>query len=73
MANQAFICDALRTPFGRYAGSLAPVLPDDLLAVPIRALAERNANINWAVYIVAELTPGTGVLYIDDVRVGEKK
>jgi 3-oxoadipyl-CoA thiolase len=48
MANQAFICDALRTPFGRYAGSLAPVRPDDLLAVPIRALAERNANINWA-------------------------
>ncbi len=48
MANQAFICDALRTPFGRYAGSLAPVRPDDLLAVPIRALAERNANLNWA-------------------------
>ncbi len=48
MANQAFICDALRTPFGRYAGSLASVRPDDLLAVPIRALAERNANINWA-------------------------
>lgn len=48
MSNQAFICDALRTPFGRYAGSLSPVRPDDLLAVPIRALAERNANINWA-------------------------
>jgi 3-oxoadipyl-CoA thiolase len=48
MANQAFICDALRTPFGRYAGALSPVRPDDLLAVPIRALAERNANINWA-------------------------
>ncbi len=48
MANQAFICDALRTPFGRYAGALAPVRPDDLLAVPIRALAERNANLNWA-------------------------
>ena len=48
MANQAFICDALRTPFGRYAGSLATMRPDDLLAVPIRALAERNANIHWA-------------------------
>lgn len=48
MANQAFICDALRTPFGRYAGSLAPVRPDDLLAVPIRALAERNAKLDWA-------------------------
>ena len=48
MANQAFICDALRTPFGRYAGSLAPVRPADVVAGPIRALAERNANINWA-------------------------
>jgi acetyl-CoA acyltransferase len=48
MAHHAFICDALRTPFGRYAGALAPVRPDDLLAVPILALAERNANINWA-------------------------
>jgi 3-oxoadipyl-CoA thiolase len=48
MSHHAFICDALRTPFGRYAGALAPVRPDDLLAVPIRALAERNANINWA-------------------------
>ena len=48
MANQAFICDALRTPFGRYAGSLAPVRPDDLLAVPIRALAERNTKLDWA-------------------------
>ena len=48
MANQAFICDALRTPFGRYAGSLASVRPDDLLAVPIRALAERNAKLDWA-------------------------
>lgn len=48
MANQAFICDALRTPFGRYAGALAPVRPDDLLAVPIRALAERNTKLDWA-------------------------
>ena len=48
MSNQAFICDALRTPFGRYAGSLSSVRPDDLAAIPIRALAERNANIDWA-------------------------
>jgi 3-oxoadipyl-CoA thiolase len=48
MADQAFICDALRTPFGRYAGALAPVRPDDLLAVPIRALAERNTKLDWA-------------------------
>jgi len=48
MSNQAFICDALRTPFGRYAGSLSSVRPDDLAAIPIRALAERNASIDWA-------------------------
>ena len=47
MAHQAFICDALRTPFGRYGGSLSSVRPDDLAAVPIRALAERHANIHW--------------------------
>ena len=47
MAYQAFICDALRTPFGRYGGSLSSVRPDDLAAVPIRALAERHANIHW--------------------------
>jgi hypothetical protein len=49
---------------------------DVSLDLPVRFEDKRvgqNANINWAVYIVAELTPGTGVLYIDDVRVGEKK
>jgi len=47
MSIEAFICDALRTPFGRYAGSLATVRPDDLAAVPIRALAERNPQVKW--------------------------
>ena len=41
----AYICDALRTPFGRYGGCLAPVRPDDLAAVTIRALAERNPGL----------------------------
>ena len=43
----AFICDAQRTPFGRYAGSLSSVRTDDLGAVPIRALMQRNPNVDW--------------------------
>ena len=39
---EAFICDAVRTPFGRYGGGLATVRADDLGAVPIKALVERN-------------------------------
>src|SRR6266853_3587432 len=44
----AFICDALRTPIGRYGGGLANVRTDDLGAVPIRALIERNAKVDWS-------------------------
>ena len=44
----AFICDAIRTPVGRYGGSLAGVRADDLAAVPIRALVERNPKVDWA-------------------------
>jgi acetyl-CoA acyltransferase len=47
MTNQAFICDAVRTPFGRYGGSLSSVRTDDLGAVPLRALMERNKNVDW--------------------------
>ncbi|MCU4399813.1 3-oxoadipyl-CoA thiolase [Acinetobacter pittii] len=43
----AYIIDAIRTPFGRYAGGLAPVRADDLGAVPIKALMQRNPNIDW--------------------------
>jgi 3-oxoadipyl-CoA thiolase len=46
--EQAFICDAVRTPFGRYGGALATVRTDDLAALPIRALIERNAKIDPA-------------------------
>ena len=45
---QAFICDAVRTPFGRYGGALSSVRADDLGAIPIRALMERNARVDWA-------------------------
>ena len=43
----AFICDAIRTPFGRYGGSLASVRADDLAALPIAALIERNKGVDW--------------------------
>jgi 3-oxoadipyl-CoA thiolase len=47
MTRQAFICDAIRTPFGRYGGSLSSVRTDDLGAIPIRALMARNAKVDW--------------------------
>ena len=45
--TQAFICDAIRTPFGRYGGALSSVRTDDLGAIPIRALMARNPNVDW--------------------------
>ncbi len=45
--KNAYIIDAIRTPFGRYAGGLAPVRADDLGALPIKALMERNPTVNW--------------------------
>ncbi len=47
-APQAFICDAIRTPFGRYGGALSGIRTDDLAALPIRALMQRNPNVDWA-------------------------
>ncbi|MGK5077953.1 3-oxoadipyl-CoA thiolase [Janthinobacterium sp. HLX7-2] len=46
--NEAFICDAVRTPFGRYGGALASVRADDLGALPIAALIARNPSVDWA-------------------------
>jgi 3-oxoadipyl-CoA thiolase len=46
--NQAFICDAIRTPFGRYGGALSSVRTDDLAAVPLMALMVRNLKVDWA-------------------------
>ena len=46
--NHAFICDAIRTPFGRYGGALSSVRADDLGAVPLKALMARNLNVDWA-------------------------
>ena len=47
MTPQAFICDAIRTPFGRYGGALSSVRTDDLGAIPIKALMARNPNVDW--------------------------
>jgi 3-oxoadipyl-CoA thiolase len=46
--HHAFICDAVRTPIGRYGGALASVRTDDLGALPLRALIQRNAGVDWA-------------------------
>ena len=47
--SEAFICDAIRTPFGRYAGALSSVRTDDLAAVPIAELVKRNPRVDWSV------------------------
>jgi acetyl-CoA acyltransferase len=44
----AFICDVIRTPFGRYGGALSTVRTDDLAAIPIKALIERNPSVDWS-------------------------
>ncbi|KVV53246.1 beta-ketoadipyl CoA thiolase [Burkholderia territorii] len=46
--NDAYICDAIRTPIGRYGGALKDVRADDLGAVPLKALIERNRNVDWS-------------------------
>lgn len=46
--NQAFICDGVRTPIGRYGGALANVRADDLAALPLRALLARHPNVDWS-------------------------
>ncbi|WEJ74495.1 MULTISPECIES: 3-oxoadipyl-CoA thiolase [unclassified Pseudomonas] len=48
MSRDVFICDAVRTPIGRFGGSLSGVRADDLAAVPVKALVERNPQVDWA-------------------------
>ncbi|OZA72909.1 MAG: hypothetical protein B7X77_10905 [Caulobacter sp. 39-67-4] len=45
---EAFICDAIRTPIGRYAGALSSVRADDLAAITLKALAARNTGVDWS-------------------------
>src|SRR6478672_13471730 len=46
--TEAYICDAVRTPIGRYAGALSSVRADDLAAIPIKALIDRNPGVDWS-------------------------
>ena len=46
--TEAYICDYIRTPIGRYGGALAHVRADDLAAIPIKALIDRNQNVDWS-------------------------
>ena len=46
--TEAFICDAVRTPIGRYGGALSSIRADDLAAIPIKALIERNQSVDWS-------------------------
>ena len=48
MQMNAYICDAIRTPFGRYGGSLSSMRADDLGALPIQSLMLRNASVDWS-------------------------
>jgi acetyl-CoA acyltransferase len=48
LQSQAFICDAIRTPFGRYGGALSSLRTDDLAAIPLQALVVRNPRVDWA-------------------------
>ena len=45
--SEAFICDAIRTPIGAFGGSLSSIRTDDLAAIPLKALKERNTGIDW--------------------------
>src|SRR5271169_6862531 len=45
--DHAYICDAIRTPFGRYGGALSSIRTDDLAAFPIKALMDRNSKVDW--------------------------
>ena len=46
--EHAYICDAIRTPFGKYGGQLSAIRADDLAAIPLKALIERNSKVDWA-------------------------
>ena len=59
---EAFICDAVRTPIGRYGGALSSVRTDDLASLPISALMERNPDVDWAK--VDDIVLGLSLIHI---------
>ncbi len=65
----AFVCDAIRTPFGRYGGSLSAVRADDLAAVPLQALMARNTQVDWGqVAEMLSISEHTLRVYIESAR-----
>ena len=54
--EEAFLCDGIRTPVGRYGGALSSVRTDDLGAIPLKTLKERNSGVDWE--------------EVDDVKIG---
>ena len=50
--RDVFICDAIRTPIGRFGGGLSTVRADDLAALPIKALMERNPSVDWSLSLI---------------------
>src|SRR6266516_5593794 len=47
LIDEALICDAIRTPFGKYGGALSSIRADDLAAIPVKALMQRNPKVDW--------------------------
>ena len=76
MTVEAFLCDAVRTPIGRYAGSLAAVRADDLAAVPLAALKARHAGLDWHDHVKFDprlLRPAEVELLIGDYSKAKKQ
>lgn len=59
---EAFICDYIRTPIGRFGGALSSVRADDLAAIPLKALVERNSGFDWAA--VDDVVYGLSLIHI---------
>jgi acetyl-CoA acetyltransferase len=68
---EAFICDAVRTPFGRYGGALASVRADDLAAVSLTALMERNPSVDWMKVDDVILGAGMDLAQMDVIELNE--
>ena len=70
--SQAYICDAIRTPFGRYGGALSSVRTDDLGAIPLKALMARNPNVDWLAHIELEKLVGLAISANSRFTIGVK-
>ena len=69
--KDAFICDAIRTPIGRYGGGLSTIRTDDLGALPLKALMARNSSVDWA--MVDDLVYGLALWHTPISRYAHKR